>query len=284
MIIQEFDFRAPRELGDVLRLLAEHRDDTKLLAGGMSLVPMMALGLVRPLMVISLNHLSGLSYVREDGPDLRIGAGTTHAEIVGDPLIARHCPMLLQAARCIGDVQVRNRGTIGGTLAHADPAADYLPVMAAADARITVRNLNGQRELRAEAFFTGLMQTALSPDEVLVELTIPKSRVQTSYQRLHRIEGNFAIVNAAAVVDPARQRARVAVGGVGPVPLTLDISAELRQGANAAALEAIATRVYDAASDAPEDLNAGPEYRRRMAALYARRAIETAFAVPAAAI
>jgi aerobic carbon-monoxide dehydrogenase medium subunit len=250
----------------------------------MSLVPMMTLGLVRPLVVISLNHLSSLSYVREEGDDLRIGAGTRHAEIARDPLIARHCPMLAQAARCIGDVQVRNRGTIGGSLAHADPAADYLPVIAAADARIRVRSLSGQRELRAEDFFTGLMQTALSSEEVLVELAIPKLRAHTAYQRLHRIEGNFAIVNAAAVVDPAQQRARVAIGAVGPAPLTLDVSAELRQGASAAAFDAIAKRVYEAASDAPDDLNAGPEYRRRMAGLYACRAIQAAYAKASAAL
>jgi aerobic carbon-monoxide dehydrogenase medium subunit len=280
MITQEFEFRAPREIGDVLRLLAERPDDKKLLAGGMSLVPMMTLGLVRPLMVISLNHISGFDYVREDGEYLRIGAGTTHAAIARDPIVARHCPTLAEAARYIGDVQVRNRGTIGGSAVHADPAADYLPVMAAAGARMMVQNLRGRREVPARDFFTGLMQTAVAPDEVLAEVAIPKSRTQASYQRLHRIEGNFAIVNAAAVVDSAHGTTRIAVGGVGPAPLMLDVSAELRGGPTAEALEAVAARVYGASTEAPEDLNASPEYRRRMAALYARRAIEAAYATP----
>ncbi len=281
MITQEFDFRAPHQIDEVLRLLADNADGAKLLAGGMSLVPMMTLGLVQPRMVISLNHLAGRAYVREDGAALLIGAGTAHAEIAHQPLVARHCPLLAEAARHIGDVQVRNRGTIGGSLVHADPAADYLPVMAAVGARMIVRGLKGTREIPAHAFFSGLMQTAVAPHELLVEIVVPRLRARTAYRRLHRIEGNFAIVNAAAVVEGAGGAARVAVGGVGPAPLTLDVSAELRGGASADALDAVAARVYQAAADAPEDLNATTEYRRRMAAVYARRALAAACAAAA---
>lgn len=273
MITQEFDFRAPRQLDEVLRLLADNAEDAKLLAGGMSLVPMMTLGLVQPRMVISLNHVAGRAYIREESAALIVGAGTTHAEIARDPLIARHCPLLAEAARHIGDVQVRNRGTLGGSLVHADPAADYLPVMAVAGARMVVCGLKERREVPADAFFTGLMQTSVSPDELLAEVALPKLPASAAYRRLHRIEGNFAIVNAAAMVEGAGGAGRVAVGGVGPAPLTLDVSADLRGGATAEALEAIATRVYEATADAPEDLNATTEYRRRMAAVYARRAL-----------
>jgi carbon-monoxide dehydrogenase medium subunit len=283
MITQEFDFRAPRQLDEVLRLLADNGEGAKLLAGGMSLVPMMTLGLVQPRMVVSLNHVPGLAYIREEAASLNIGAGTTHAEIARDPLVARNCPVLAEAARHIGDVQVRNRGTIGGSLVHADPAADYLPVMAVMGARMIARGLKERRELPAGAFFTGLMQTAVSPHELLVEVAIPKLRARAAYRRLHRIEGNFAIVNAAAIVEGAGGAARVAIGGVGPAPLTLDMSRELHSGASADALDAVARRVYEAAVDAPEDLNASTEYRRRMAAVYARRALAAAYAAPAAA-
>lgn len=283
MITQEFDFRAPRELDEVLRLLADNADGAKLLAGGMSLVPMMTLGLVQPRVVISLNHVAGTAYIREDGATLRIGAGTTHAEIARDPLVARHCPVLAEAAREIGDVQVRNRGTIGGSLVHADPAADYLPVMAVVGARVIVRSVSDRREVPASGFFTGLMQTAVAPNELLVELVIPKLKARAAYRRLHRIEGNFAIVNAAATVEGAGGAARVALGGVGAAPLTLDVSAELRGGATSDAFEAAGRRVYEATADAPEDLNATAEYRRRMAAVYARRALAAACAEPSAA-
>lgn len=276
MITQEFDFRAPRQLDEVLRLLADNGDGAKLLAGGMSLVPMMTLGLVQPRMVVSLNHVAGLGYVREEGAALRIGAGTTHAEIARDPLIARHCPLLAEAARHIGDVQVRNRGTIGGSLVHADPAADYLPVMAVLGARMVVRGFKDTREVAANSFFTSLMQTAVSPHEMLAEVLLPKLRARAAYRRLHRIEGNFAIVNAAAIAESAGAGARVAMGGVGPAPLMLDVSAELGSGPSSEALEAVGRRVYEATADAPEDLNANTEYRRRMAAVYARRALAAA--------
>lgn len=275
MITQEFDFRAPHDLGEVLRLLADNADEAKLLAGGMSLVPMMTLGLVQPRMVISLNHVAGFSYVKEDGGALRIGAGTTHAEIARDPLVARHCPVLAEAARHIGDVQIRNRGTIGGSLVHADPAADYLPVMVVAGARMVVRGAKDQHEVPAADFFTSLMQTAVSPNELLAEVAVPKMQARAAYRRLHRIEGNFAIVNAAAAVENGGA-ARLAIGGVGETPLVLDVSADLRAGATANALEAVGNRVYEATAGAPEDLNASTEYRRRMAAVYAQRALAAA--------
>ncbi|HZO80427.1 MAG TPA: xanthine dehydrogenase family protein subunit M [Candidatus Binataceae bacterium] len=276
MITQEFDFHAPRRLDEVLRLLADNGEGAKLLAGGMSLVPMMTLGLVQPRMVVSLNHVAGLAYVREDAGALVIGAGTTHAEVARDPLIARHCPLLADAARHIGDVQVRNRGTIGGSLAHADPAADYLPVMAVVGARMIVRGVKDRREIPADAFFTGLMQTAVGPQEMLVEIAVPKTQARGAYRRLHRIEGNFAIVNAAAMVEGAGGAARVAIGGVGHAPVVLDVSAQMRGGASNDALNAIAGRVYEATAGAPEDLNATAEYRRRMASVYARRALAAA--------
>jgi carbon-monoxide dehydrogenase medium subunit len=275
MITQEFEFRAPDKLDEALAVVAEGGDDIKLLSGGMSLMPMMALGLVRPRLVLSLNRIDGRSYVREDRDALRIGAGTRHYEIVRDPMITRHCAVLAEAAAFIGDTQVRNRGTIGGSLAHADPAADYSPVLVAAGARVIVRSKRGEREIAADRFFTNLMETAVKPDEIVTEVVMPKlGAARGAYTRLHRVEGNFAIVNAAAVLSNAN--ARIALGGVGSVPLALDVSAELSHGMNDDALEAVGRRVRAACTDAPADLNASADYRRQMAAVYAQRALAVA--------
>jgi CO/xanthine dehydrogenase FAD-binding subunit/aerobic-type carbon monoxide dehydrogenase small subunit (CoxS/CutS family) len=275
MITQEFEFRAPDKLDEALTLLAEGGDDVKLLSGGMSLMPMMALGLVRPRLVLSLNRIEGRAYVKEDRDTLRIGAGTRHYEILRDPLIARHCALLSEAAAFIGDTQVRNRGTIGGSLAHADPAADYSPVLVAAGARVIVRSKRGEREIAADKFFTNLMETALEPDELVSEVQVPKlAAARGAYTRFHRVEGNFAIVNAAAILNDAQ--ARVALGGVGSTPIALDVSAELAHGVNAEALEAVGRRVRAACTDAPADLNASADYRRQMAAVYAERAFSIA--------
>jgi aerobic-type carbon monoxide dehydrogenase small subunit (CoxS/CutS family)/CO/xanthine dehydrogenase FAD-binding subunit len=257
MITQEFEFRSPAGLEEALKILADGGDDVKVLSGGMSLMPMMALGLVRPRMVLSLNRIESRNYVREDRDALRIGAGTRHFEILGDPLVVRHCAPLADAAAFIGDTQVRNRGTIGGSLAHADPAADYSPVLVAA------------------GFFTNLMETALKPDEILVEVIVPKlGSARGAYARLHRVEGNFAIVNAAAILGD--KSARVALGGVGATPVALDLSAELASGIDDASLEAAGRRVRAACTDVPSDLNATPDFRRQMAVLYAQRAISAA--------
>jgi len=275
MITQEFEFRSPDTLDEALTVLAEGGDDIKLLSGGMSLMPMMGLGLVRPRIVLSLNRIEGRRYVKEDRDVLRIGAGTRHYEILRDPLIGRHFSLLSEAAAFIGDTQVRNRGTIGGSMAHSDPAADYSPVLVAAGARVILRSKRGERELAADQFYINLMATALAPDEILTEVIVPKLRAgRGAYTRFHRVEGNFAIVNAAAIVSDAR--ARVALGGVGSTPVALDVTAELAHGVNGEALAAVGRRVHAACTDAPEDLNASPEYRREMAAVYAERALKVA--------
>src|ERR1700724_324507 len=275
MITQEFEFRAPDKLDEALAVMAEGGDDIKLLSGGMSLMPMMALGLVRPRLVLSLNRIDGRSYVRDERDALRIGAGTRHYEIIRDPMIACHCAVLAEAAAFSGDTQVRNRGTIGGSLAHADPAADYGPVLVAASARVIVRSKRGEREIAADKFFTNLMETALKPDEIVIEVVMPKlGAARGAYTRLHRVEGNFAIVNAAVVLSDVN--ARIALGGVGSVPLALDVSAELSRGMNDDALEAVGRRVRAACSDAPADLNASADYRLQMAAVYAQRALAIA--------
>lgn len=280
MISEEFDFQAPRTLAEALALLARHGADAKLLSGGMSLVPMMTLGLVQSELVISLNHVPELDYVRDEGAELRIGALTRHADVASHPLVREHAPLLAEAAGMIGDVQVRNRGSIGGSLAHADPAANYPPVALALGVRLRLQSAGGERTVAAKDFFRGLMTTALEPNEVLTEVAIPKlaAGTGTSYQRLLRVEGNYAIVIAAAVVEPGRRAARVGLGGVGPGPVLVDVGGHLQGGLDDAALAAIGAAAHQAAADAPNDLSGDADYRREMARVFACRAVSTAAA------
>jgi carbon-monoxide dehydrogenase medium subunit len=178
VITQEFEFHAPADVSAAVELLAPHGIDGKVLAGGMSLVPAMNLGVARPTVVVSLNRLAGLEYVEEQDESVRIGAMTRHARIESDPVIARAFPLLAKAASCIGDVQVRNRGTIGGSIAHADPAADYLPVMLALGATFRAVGPDGERTVAARDFVLGVMATVLAPGELLVEIELRSPREQ----------------------------------------------------------------------------------------------------------
>jgi carbon-monoxide dehydrogenase medium subunit len=271
MISQEFEFHAPPTVAEAVALLAANKDDGKALAGGMSLVPAMNLGIARPTTVISLNRVGELDYVRDDGDVVRIGAMTRHARIESDAVIAESFPLLAEAASVIGDVQVRNRGTIGGSVAHADPAADYLPVMLALGATFSVTSSSGGRTIAAGDFFHGVMATALAPDELLVEIELPKlsSDTGSAYLRLARLEGSFPLASAAAVVDGGP--AVVAVGGTTPAPFVVEID-------DPEALDDVEAAAKQGASGAFGDLAATAEYRRAMAGIYARRAVEGALA------
>jgi carbon-monoxide dehydrogenase medium subunit len=276
MITQEIEFHAPRSVPEVLALLAEHGDEAKILGGGMSLLPTMNLGLARPEILISLNHVDELAYIREAGDELLIGARTRHAEVVSDPLVAAHVPILAEAAKVIGDVQVRNRGTVGGSIAHADPAADYLPVLAVLGASIVVRNAAAERIVPAADFFVDIMMTALQPDELVAEVRVPKlpSGSGGAYRRLARVEGSFAIVNAAALVS--RDAVRVAIGGIAGRPVVVDLTAVTGGTINAGTLDALGSEIRAACPEPYADLNGDAEYRREMAVVYARRALEAA--------
>ena len=278
MIAEEYSFHAPTKLEEALKLLASLGGDAKVLGGGMSLVPMMTLGLVQPAAVVSLNHVSGLDYVKEDGGAIRIGALVRHEKVRTDPVLQKSFPLLSQAATLIGDVQVRHRGTIGGSLAHADPAADYLPIMLVLGAELRLQSAKGERMVAAKDFFRGLMDTALEPGELVTEVRIPKLKhgAGTSYQRLHRVEGNFAIVAAAAIVENGSRAGRLALGGVGPKPVLLDIGSRLAKGLDDAAIRGIADDAHAASAEAFGDLNGDADYRRAMARVYAERAVRAA--------
>jgi carbon-monoxide dehydrogenase medium subunit len=271
MLSSDFSFFAPADLSEALGLLAEH-EDAKVLAGGMSIVPMINLGLARPSSLVSLNHVPGLDHVEDDGDALRIGALVRHARVKDEPLIRTHLPLLADAAAVIADVPVRNRGTIGGSVAHADPAADYLPVLVVLGASVVLASAAGRRTVPAREFFQAAMTTALEPGEVVVEVLAPKvpDGAGSAYVRLARVEGSFAIVNAAAIVDG--ERSALAVGGAVSAPVLVASGAGLAgmsPDAIGDAAEAACRRAYS-------DLSGSADYRRAMARVYARRAVERA--------
>jgi carbon-monoxide dehydrogenase medium subunit len=276
VITEEITFHAPKGVDEVLGLLGAHSDDAKILAGGMSLVPTMNLGLARPTILISLNHVHGLDGIVEDGDVLRLGAMVRHARVATDRAIAQHAPLLAEAAVLVGDPQVRNRGTLGGSVAHADPAADYLPALVALGAWVVVRSSTGGRSVPAAEFFVNVMQTALETNELLVEVTLPKAPAgQTSaYRRLSRVEGSFAIVNAAAVVDADGRTGRVAIGGIEARPLLIELTDLDEQRVDVIAR--VRANAIEAAAGAFADLNASVEYRQQMAGVFAGRAVAAA--------
>ena len=278
MISNEIDFHAPAVLEEALELLRTDGEDLTVLSGGMSLLPMMNLGIIRPTKVLSLNRLRALDHVTEDGDQLVIGAMVRHQRVATDPLVQRHAPLLAAAARVIGDTQVRNRGTIGGSVAHADPSADYLPALAAAGGSVTLSGVRGERTLTPDEFFVDLMFTTREPDEIVTAVTVPKlpDGWRSAYQRLARVEGSFAIVNAAAMMAGDRSAATVALGGVGPKPVVIDATGQLRGGVDEDSLARVGEAAYEASQDATGDVMSDAEYRREMASVFARRALREA--------
>jgi CO/xanthine dehydrogenase FAD-binding subunit len=278
MISNEIEFHAPGTLPAALDLLASDGEDLTVLAGGMSLLPMMNLGIIRPTKVLSLNRLAELADVTEREGEIVIGGMVRHHRVADDPLIQRHAPVLAAAARVIGDIQVRNRGTMGGSIAHADPSADYLPALVAAGGRVTLSSARGERTLEPDELFIDLMLTSREPDEIITSVTVPKlpDGWRSAFRRLARVEGSFAIVNAAAVLASDHSTARVALGGVGPKPVLVDVTEQLRDGVDEQALARVGEAAYEAARDATGDLMSDATYRREMASVFAKRALREA--------
>jgi carbon-monoxide dehydrogenase medium subunit len=280
VISAEIEFSAPGSVAEVLELLAEHEDEMTVLAGGMSLLPMMNLGLAAPERVVSLNRVDALGSVGEDGNVVVIGARVCHARVASDPVIIRWCPALAAAAARIGDVQVRNRGTIGGSVSHADPSADYLPALVASGARVVLESRSGRRDLGTEEFFADWMLTARTPSELVTEIRVPKlaGGWGAGYVRFARVEGSFAVVNAAAVLPAEGAGGRLALGGVGPRPVAVDISRLGASGWDEAAVDAAGDAAFEAAAGASGDSMNDAEYKREMARVHARRVVRAAAA------
>jgi aerobic carbon-monoxide dehydrogenase medium subunit len=283
MIPAPFEYQAPKSLEEALRLIERHGDEAKVLAGGHSLLPLMKLRLASPRYVIDIGRLKGLDYIREDGDQIVIGALVTHAEVESSKLLREKCPLLPETAAVIGDVQVRNRGTIGGSLAHADPAADYPAAILALDAELVATSSSGKRTIPAKDFFVDLLTTQLRPGEILTEVRVPVlgARTGTAYAKLHQPASGFAIVGAAARITLSAEGkiSEVAVGitGLGAKAFRASgVEKALRGKVPDAKLLADATRRAGDGVEPLSDIHASADYRREMASVYSRRALERA--------
>ena len=278
-----FEYLAPTSLDEALALLAEHGDGAKVLAGGQSLVPLLNFRLVRPAYLIDLNEIPGLGEIRQENGRVVIGALARQRAVETSALVRERVPLLADALPQIGHVPIRNRGTIGGSLAHADPAAELPAVVAALDGELVVRGTGGERVLRSEDFFVGYLTTALGPTELLVEVRLPVAppRTGTAFLEVSRRHGDFALVGVAASVtlDEAGvcTRCAIALTGVGPTPVVAREAARRLVGARLAAetLED-AGRLASVGLSPDGDLHASSEYRRHVAGVLTRRALARA--------
>ena len=280
MIPAAFDYDVAESVDHAIDLVAEGGGDAKLLAGGQSLIPALKLRLARPTKLVDLGRLVELAYVRDGGTHVAIGALTRHTAVATDPLLAEQCPIVTHTAAQIGDPQVRSRGTLGGTLAHGDPASDMPAVMLALGAELVARGKGGERVIPATDFFTGVFETALRPDEVLVEARVPKLGGSTgwAYVKAHRRAQDWATVGVAALVhrdNGAVAGASIGLANMGATPLRAKAAEDaLAGGATLADAAALVTE----GAEPPADHAGSSEYRAHLARVVARRAFEQALA------
>ena len=284
MIPPAFDYHAPRSVGEAVALLGSLGADAKLLAGGHSLLPMMKLRFAQPAHLIDLNRIEALRGIREDGDTIRIGAMTVENALIASPILRDRVPLLAEAAKLIADPQVRNRGTIGGDIAHGDPANDHPALSLALDATFVLAGPDGERVVRADDFFLGTYSTALAETEILVEIRVPAFSPKTGwgYEKLKRKTGDWATAGAAVVLRLEGGRvshARIGLTNVGPTALrAADAEAALiGKPLDDASIEAAAQAAM-AICDPAEDLRGDREYKTAMAGQMVRRAIRAASA------
>ena len=282
MIPASFDYIAAKNLDDAISLLAKHKDDAKILAGGHSLLPAMKLRLMQPKVLIDLGRIKDLSYIKEEGGQLRIGAMTTHFQIETSDVVRRACPLLTETATHLGDMQVRNKGTIGGSLAHSDPAADWPAAILALDAEIIATSAKGDRTIKAADFFVEMLTTALQPGEILREIRIPagKGKAAQAYVKVRHPASGFAVVGVAVNLSLDGSKCQSAAIGITGVSSRAYRAAKVEGALKGAALDAktLASACSHAADDVDinSDLYASADYRKQLAAVYTRRALETA--------
>ena len=285
MIPAAFNYETPTTLDEALTLLAANPDEAKILAGGHSLIPAMKLRLAQPGMLVDIGRIKDLAYMREDGDQISIGAMTTHYEIESSVLLQKICPLLPDCASHIGDVQVRNKGTIGGSVAHSDPAGDWPAAVIALNAQLVAVSANGERTIKVDDFFVDLLTTALAPGEILREIRIPKPNGSFghSYQKVRHPASGFAVVGVAVSLmlgaDGSCKSASIGVTGVASKAYrAVAVEAALKgQQMNDQTIAAAAAHATDGV-DANSDLYASEDYRRHLAQVYARRAIQDAWA------
>ena len=280
MIPANFDYESPRTLSEALDLLVL-REDAKILAGGHSLLPAMKLRLAQPALLVDIGRIGGLSYIRESGDHIAIGALTTHADVASSQDLQRFSPLLAQAASHIGDTQVRNRGTVGGSLAQSHPAADYPAAVLALDAEIVARSRSGERVIPATKLFTGMFSTTLRNDEIITEIRVPKTIGDgVAYKKFHHPASGYAVVGVAVRLKMSGAGAKIESAAVG-------ITGVAEHAYRATAVENAlrgtpASAIADAATHAAHgvevlgDYYASAEYRTHLVTVITRRALEQA--------
>ena len=283
MTTAAFEYHAPTSVAEAAQLLAQHGERAKLLAGGHSLVPLMKVRLAQPEVLIDLGKIESMAYIREQDGGLAIGAMTTQTQLETSDLVKSRAPLLAEAAGMVADPQVRNMGTIGGSLAHADPAGDLPAVVLALGAQMVTSSTGEHRTIAADDFFVDLLTTDLRPTEILNEILVPglPARTGTAYAKFGNKASHYAIVGVAAVVtvgsDGTCQRVRIGVTGAGPKAVRAVSAEDALTGSSLddSAISAAAARAGDGI-DFNEDIHASAEYRAHLTTVYAARAIRAA--------
>ncbi|TDD80960.1 xanthine dehydrogenase family protein subunit M [Actinomadura darangshiensis] len=281
MIPATFDYVRPTSVDDACRALADAGEDAKVLAGGQSLMPLLRMRLAIPDALIDLDRLDGLREIRDDGDSLVIGAMATHHQVMRDPLVREHAPLLARATETVADPAVRHRGTFGGSVAHADPAGDLPAVALALDAVLVVRSVRGEREIPASEFFVDWMTTSMEPDELLVGVRVPKmgSGWGVHYEKFHRTAQAWAIVGVACAVrrnGDGVEEARVALTNMGPTPVRAHSVEVAVRGAGSEDAFRTAAAQAAAGTEPPTDLHGSSEYRTHLATVLTARALAAA--------
>ena len=284
MIPAAFDYYAPSSLDEALQLLQQHGDDAKLLAGGHSLIPLMKLRLADTKVLIDLSHIPDLAYVRPSDGGVAVGALTTHHMLETSDVLRAELPLVAEAASLIGDMQVRNRGTIGGSLVHADPGGDLPAAVLALGGTLVLRGPGGERTVSADEFFVGMLTTAIGADEILTEVRLPRlpGRAGYAYEKFANKASGYAVVGVAAAVslggDGTAQEARIAVTGASAQPVRATAAEDALRGQRLTpeTIQAAGERAAAAVDDPLEDIHASGEYRRELVRVYTRRALQRA--------
>jgi aerobic carbon-monoxide dehydrogenase medium subunit len=268
MIPVGFDYARPESLEGAIALLEEHGEDATVLAGGHSLLPVMKLRLGAPELIVDIGKLTELQYIRVDGDEVAIGAGTRHRTVEASEVLAAECPLLPAVARTVGDPQVRHRGTLGGSLAHADPASDLPAAVLALGGTVVLRSPRGDRQVPITGFYTGVFSSVKEPDELIVEIRVPRTGgAGWAYEKFVRRAMDWAIVGVAVV------EGRVGLVNMGSTPLRASqTEAALADGASIEEAAALA----DQGTEPPADHAGTAEYRRHLARVLTRRALTTA--------
>ena len=284
MIPPQFDYVRATTVDEAVGALAQHGDEAKVLAGGQSLIPLLRLRLAYPSVLVDVSDVADMTGVREDGDAIVIGASVTHADVIANELVRRHAPLVVEATKTVADRQVRHRGTFGGSLSHADPAGDLPSVALALDAEFVIAGSGGRRTVAAGEFFQDYLQTAIGPQELLVEVRVPKlgEGWAVHYEKFHRVAQAWAVVGVAAAVrrdNGSIAQARIGLTNMGPTPLRASAAERALAGvaADADAVRSAADLADDGTSP-PTDLGGDADYRRHLVRVLTRRAVLAAAA------